>query len=103
MDSFRSTSNAQASKRPSPPMPRSCLRQCALSEKEKCFQEHGTHLFFPFPLGLVAEPFEVTLPALDVCVVVALLPFFTESSCLFYTLRVSSAVQLATTKEKDLP
>lgn len=71
-------------------MRRSCLRQCALSEKN-CFQEHGTHFFFPFPLGLVAEPFEVTLPALDVCVVLALLPFFTESSCLFYTRGVSSA------------
>lgn len=42
------------------------------------------HFFLPFPLPLEIDPFEVTLVAREVCaVVVALLPLFTASSCLF--------------------
>jgi len=42
------------------------------------------HFFLPFPFAFVADPFDTTLAAREVwAVVVALLPFFTASSCLF--------------------
>lgn len=48
----------------------------------------NSHFFFPFALAFEPVPFDDTLTALDVCPELALLPFFTTSSCLFCSINM---------------
>ena len=81
--SSRSASNAIPSPEPSQTPPSITHSPQYKVKIPNASRPARTHFFFPFPLALDTLPFDVTLPALDVCAVVALLPFLTLSSCLF--------------------
>ena len=69
-------------------LPQNALMTAIPVDARQSMPPHAVHHFFlplPLPFGVAADRLDATLPALDVCAEVDLLPFLTASSCLFCT------------------